>query len=745
MADAATPEIPRLVQGLARAIVAAARSRALYPAEHPAVASSLERLRSALDAAAGAQPLAVGVTPVALIVDEAPPLDQGPGAEAAALLHDRDVLRVIFAPHLEPECVQAFVELIACDPAELRGRGGPAEAWRSTGLAGIGVEQVDYRKVLEDREGATAPSRRDDLWRSIVRSVLDRTEIVDEAAQQRLLEIAGSADAIGALVQDVMAPACTPEGSPLVTTQAAAVVAVYNHLHDIVGVLAPSRREEIIHTLAAASAQLDPRIVLQMIRGAQDEQHGPPGPGHEATPAVMSRVAAAFDDVKVAQLLATTMALEGQASARLASVFETIAPDEDRRRRVLRLTRTLMAETEFGRRNEFDAMWRSMEELLLNYNERPFVSAEYRRGLDQAGERAARMAAADLPPELAEWMETLDQDHVRRLSVSLLIDLLNLESDASRAPAIAADLAALAEDMLMAGDYEAAAVIGAAMAGRAADRNAPAREACRVALDQLAVVPAIRETVVLLEEMDETQFEHVQKFARAIGPPLVDALREPLTFEDGHLPRARARASQMIVACGAPAVPRLAPLLERPTWHVQRNVCELFQAIGSPDAVPFLQPLLRSSDPRLLRQAVKALANIDDPAAARAIHTVLRAATGPARQAVVGALAAERDPRAVPVLSRILAESDALGADHAVVLDALNALGTFGAIVGEPAVGTVAGLMHRRRWFARGKRRVLAETSVTALRRVGTPAAQRAIADAAARGDRVLRKIAAMP
>jgi hypothetical protein len=329
------------------------------------------------------------------------------------------------------------------------------------------------------------------------------------------------------------------------------------------------------------------------------------------------------------------------------------------------------------------------------------------------------MATADLPPELADWMETLDQDHVRRLSVSLLIDLLNLESDASRAPAIAADLAALAEDMLMAGDYEAAAVIGAAMAGRAADRNAPAREACRVALDQLAAVPAIRDTVMLLEELDETQFEHVQKFARAIGPPLVDALREPLTFEDGHLPGARARASQMIVACGAPAVPRLAPLLERPKWHVQRNVCELFQAIGS--------------------------ANIDDPAAARAIHTVLRAATGQARQAVVSALGAERDPRVVPVLSRILAESDALGADHAVVLDALNALGTFGAIVGDPAVGTVAGLMHRRRWFARRKRRVLAETSVTALRRVGTPAAQRAIADAAARGDRVLRKIAAMP
>jgi hypothetical protein len=46
-------------------------------------------------------------------------------------------------------------------------------------------------------------------------------------------------------------------------------------------------------------------------------------------------MAAAFDDVKVAQLLATALALDGRASDRLATIFNTIAPDEDRKRRVL--------------------------------------------------------------------------------------------------------------------------------------------------------------------------------------------------------------------------------------------------------------------------------------------------------------------------------------------------------------------------------------------------------------------------
>ena len=46
----------------------------------------------------------------------------------------------------------------------------------------------------------------------------------------------------------------------------------------------------------------------------------------------MTAIIGAMDDNRVAQLLATTLAIEGQASARLATVFNTIATDDDRKR-----------------------------------------------------------------------------------------------------------------------------------------------------------------------------------------------------------------------------------------------------------------------------------------------------------------------------------------------------------------------------------------------------------------------------
>ena len=298
------------------------------------------------------------------------------------------------------------------------------------------VEQIDYAKVLEDRDVERPARKKDDLWRAIVRAVLDWRKTLDESMQRRLLDIAGDIGAIGELASDVMAPHHTADGSPMLTTQAAAVVAAYRHLAGIVEVMAPERRSEVMQNLAAATVGMDPRIVIEMLRTPDD-----PAVAGAAAISVRQEMAGAFDDMKVANLLATTLAIEGQASARLADVFGTIAPDEPRKRRVLTLARDLLSETTFGKTDQFQTLWSSMEELLLTYNERPFVGVDYKAGLDQIGMRAEQMAG-DVSPEMASLLHTLEQDNVRKLSVTLLIDLLRLERDPERAPEIARDVGA---------------------------------------------------------------------------------------------------------------------------------------------------------------------------------------------------------------------------------------------------------------------------------------------------------------
>src|SRR5260221_13829666 len=94
---------------------------------------------------------------------------------------------------------------------------------------------------------------------------IDQKATFDERAQQRLLSIAGSAVDIGDLATAVMAPKCTPDGSPMLTLQAATVLAAFRHLTSIVSVMAPERVNEVMGNLAAAATQLDPHVVMQLM------------------------------------------------------------------------------------------------------------------------------------------------------------------------------------------------------------------------------------------------------------------------------------------------------------------------------------------------------------------------------------------------------------------------------------------------------------------------------------------------
>ena len=97
MADAPTlsPELTRNVSALARSLVAASRGWALYPPEHPAIRSAIERLRSAIATAGNGQIVAFGVAPDTLLVAGIPLADRST-AEVARWLNDRDILELTF-------------------------------------------------------------------------------------------------------------------------------------------------------------------------------------------------------------------------------------------------------------------------------------------------------------------------------------------------------------------------------------------------------------------------------------------------------------------------------------------------------------------------------------------------------------------------------------------------------------------------------------------------------------------------
>lgn len=719
------PELIRQSITLARAVSAGARNWSLYPPEHPTVDASVRRLREALADTVSGAAFTFGVTPQTLLVAGLPLPEETVVTEAARLLHDRDVLQITFVGDVTVDAIHALLRVLTTGTDELRAAGGPARAWETSGHPSIAIEQIDYEKLLEDRDVDVAADRHDDIWRSIVNTIATGQGVFDEAQQQRLLQISGDVAQIGDLASAVSEPKRNIDGSPLITTQAATVLAVFRHLTGIVQVMEPERLPDVMRNIASASTTLNPHVVMQMMQSEDRLQESP----------ILDRLASAFDDDTVARLLATALARDGKASARLAQVFDTIAPDVERKQRVLTMTRTFLSEQDFGKGGQFKAAWATMEGLLLNYDEKPYVSTNYQAALAGAGARAEMLADRDLPPELPEWIETLGQDNVRTLSVLLVTDLLRIEQNAERAAEIARDVAALGEDLLLSGAFDDVLVVITTLKQTSEARSAVAPAACRAAVVSLGGSAALREAASLIGDLDDAAYTTFAECCTLIGATAVQALQPVLESEQETTAFTRARA--LSKTYGAAAAPYFAKMAEDSRWFVQRTAAELLGQTRSADAIPPLQMLLRRTDERVLRAAVSALAGIEDPGAARAIQTVLRAASGGSRTAVIDALVAGRDPRVVPMLSRILTETDPFGPDHQTVLDALEAVKQ---LAHEGAVSAVATVMMKKKFFAGKKASAFKAAAVDALRAIGGPKATQALADGARTGDRRLKK-----
>jgi hypothetical protein len=721
------PDETRHTLAVARALTIGLRAWKFYPPEHPALALAIDRLSSVTTDATAQGPLLLAVTPQTLIIDGIPLEADLVVAECARLLHDVDILQLSFVAPMPEAAIRSLLGTLTLDRAERRTRGGPAAIWEADGHFSLVIEQIDYQELLE-REEDEGPARRDLLWHSIVRSIIAGRRTFPEAEQQRLLEISRNAWAMGELADDCRSPYCGPDGSPLLTTQAATVMAVYRHIGATVGVLEPQRAAEVMGNLAIATTSFEPALAMEVLR-MQDAPD-------EAQP-MMAALRGTFDEHQVATLLARALAKAGDATSRLSQMLDTMVPDQDRRRRVLRLADKLLTERDFGSKRPITDIRNSLGELLLKYDESSYISNTYSNSMDCSNERAVEMAARDLPPELNEWLATLGHDSVRQTSGQLLIDLLNLEITKGRAAELAGDMRTFALELLLAGAYAEATRIIDALRTAATAHNAIAADACLDAIMAIAEAPGIKEAIDVLGELNVEDATTVAHLCGALGPTVVPAVLTGLAKEDGGLQADR--ASNILIALGPPAIADITGQLDDRKWWVQREVARVLGSIGTAAVVPALQNLLRRGDVRVLDTVVRALVGIDDPSAARALGTVLRSSTGQVRQTVVDALVAMRDARVVPLLARLLEESQPLGRDFEFVIETLDVVGTFND---DRAVRAIRGVAQHRKWFAPRRTRRLREHSIVTLMRIGTPGAITAIDMLEQTGDRQLRKLA---
>ena len=140
------------------------------------------------------------------------------------------------------------------------------------------------------------------------------------------------------------------------------------------------------------------------------------------------------------------------------------------------------------------------------------------------------------------------------------------------------------------------------------------------------------------------------------------------------------------------------------------------------------------------REALRAIVQVGTAEAYQMLEQALKSGAAHTRDAITQALGAFRDEKAAPLLLHMLANTDYRGAGEGLYTQILESLGK--VALDDGSVSSLTEVLYRGEWWARGRTARIRSAAARALRSMGTPAADRALEEAASSGPGAVRKIA---
>jgi len=721
MSDVAAALDAARLTAFARAFKAAARSVVLYPESHPAIAVTLGRLTQLTSPPLLTAPFRVSVTADSLRLGGAAVArpDAAIG-EIAELLHAHLIGEFTVLPGGDESAWRQFLLLVGRAPEAVRDAGGIARVWATLAGHHVEVREIDYAAVLRERGlGAAA------TWKNVVANCLAGNNIeIPEELLQAFLDGATTSDVLAGILAEF--DHASAEG-PSLQTRAAALVRLLGGLVRAVTTHPPERADAVMRELADAMGRLTPDMLATLTQARGDEP-------------TLQAVLGHMSDGTISQFVATHAPGFGASIDRVVRAFQSLVVDGDRRERLVSMARESAAQDAAGDAG-FDRRWQGVaQKLLTQYSDESYVSDTYARELGMARAQAIQIEQLneDPPERVAAWLGTVSTTELRRLDLTLMLDLLRLEREPARRTGLATPLLMLLEDLFLVGDFEAAQSLLAAVHEEDAELSTePARRTLASAVTTRLVTPAtMRHLVGHLGTFEPPQFERARQICLLLGEQLVTPLAEALAIEERT--RTRERLTELLIGFGRIGRQHVEQLKLSANPAVRRTAIYLLREFGGSDALPELAELLDDAEPGVQRDAVRAILNIGTDDGYRVLEQALAGGTARSRDAIMHALGT-RDERAIPLLVYIVEHVDHRGELQWVYVRALELLGQSRDPESVPAL-TAA--LHRGEWWAPRRTHSLRSAAAAALTRIGTATAVDALEDAVAHGSRGVRRAA---
>jgi hypothetical protein len=714
------PDAANRLAEFSRVCKAAARAVSLYPGGHPAITVSLQRLEQATTRLTSGGPYSLQVQSEGLTIDGARMAKPDPAvSELGALLHRHLIGKMTLNGGANAEGWRTLLLLLARAPEEVRADGGIAKLWSTAGGPSIEIVEVDYIEVLREKQGLAAT----------ITSIIDAamsgpTLTVDDAALRAVMEIVGDQYKLQQLMDELEKTAAkSPKGVEL---QTAALLNIVRGLVDYVSRTEPQKLNEVFEQFGRGARHLSVEAMISLLAERQRPE------AMAGSVNVVSALIESMNDSSVAGFVADSVVAERGASERLAHAFRSLVPEFDRQRQLLALAREEVAATEMAKEQseeEFRGLWHGVEQMLTSYTDARYVSEDYARELSHARTLPVDVERVDDdPPErIAAWLSTVSDGALRTLDQSLLTDLLQIETDASRWRDVADTVVTHADDLVRVGHFDPAWRLIEVMIQEG--ETSPFRQPhAATALDRFARGSLMKHVAPHLRGASDDEYERFKRLCHAIGQSIIAPLAEVLAAEQDA--RSRRRLRDILVGFGPRGAESVRPLLNAANWEVRRTAAFLLREFGGVEGLKELVPLLADNEPLVQREAVQGLMMNGSKEAGIILVTALNNAKGQSRETLLSEIQKMRDARAVPLYAHLVRHMNRQQFPDLYVT-AIEALGSFG---GGEAIESLKVVLHTGQWFRPFSSRRFRASAAHALARIGSEDAIAVLRDASTNG-----------
>ena len=728
MAEATLPPLDaadaaRLTE-FARACRAAARAVMMYPAGHPAIVTTLGRIVQVTSTASLPAPMKITVHANTLQIDGRSParIDAAIG-ELAALLHDHLIGELTVNAGGDTEAWRNFLLILGKSTDDIRAEGGIARLWSTTAGTHVGIREIDYSEVLKERRGGD-PAK----WENILATCLegDKTVDIDDEAAKWLLEVAGDEVQLGNLFAELESRSADVQ---LTESRAAAFARLMQGIVAAAKKINPEGLDTILRNMAGALGRLSPEMMVSLLAHAGDATSDAAN--------VINDVVARMSEQTIASFVARNVTKPDTSLDRVAQAFHTLVRDEDQQQRLLALAHDEAAAGPMGATEGFEDVWNSVaHKLITSYTDKPYVSDAYARELSTSRAQAVTIdQVSDDPPErLTAWLGTVATSELRKLDITLVMDLLTIEKDDQLWGNLMPPVVSLMEDLMLVGDFEAATELGGIITAARESATQERRQHAMIAIDMLISGSMMRNMITHVAKIDEKQFERLKTMCKAMGDVLVRPLADAVSTNISD--RTRERLTAILIAFGPAARLHVERMKASDNAAVRRTALYLLSEFGGSDALPDLKELLNDSSAQIQREAVRAIVAIGSDKAFDVLYQALATGSAQSRDVIMKALAAVRHEKAAPMFGYLMARVDHKGPLGNVYLSAVEGLGQLKDPTGVPPLKAA---LYRGEWWAPRRTSVLRNAAAAALARIGSPEAVEVLEEAMTAGPRGVR------